>query len=164
VHPRESGGDRTACYSLPKGVRADPVPPANSQPALVFYDGHCALCHGTVKFLLKHDRTGSAFRFAPLQGPTFQARVPESARATRPDSILVLTPDGALLARSAAFVYILVHLGGIWKPLGGATRAIPRPIRDAAYNFVARVRYRIFGRRSDLCPVVQPSLRCRFDP
>ena len=164
MHSREPGGDRTACYSLPKGMPTDPVPPADSEPAFVFYDGHCALCHGTVKFVLKHDRTEPAFRFAPLQGPTFRVRVPEGARSTSPDSIIVLTADGALLTRSEAVVYILAQLGGIWKILGGAMRTIPRPFRDAAYDFVARVRYRVFGRRSELCPVVPPSLRSRFDP
>lgn len=145
-------------------MRTDPVPPAYAQPAFVFYDGHCALCHGTVKFVLRRDRAGRAFRFAPLQGPTFRARMPEGARATTPDSILVLTADGALLTRSEAFLYILARLGGIWKMLASAMRVIPRAFRDASYDFVARVRYRVFGRRSELCPVVPPSLRSRFDP
>jgi predicted DCC family thiol-disulfide oxidoreductase YuxK len=41
---------------------------------------------------------------------------------------------------------------------------IPRPLRDAVYNFVARIRYRIFGRKTDLCPVMKPDERRRFDP
>jgi predicted DCC family thiol-disulfide oxidoreductase YuxK len=41
---------------------------------------------------------------------------------------------------------------------------IPRPLRDVVYEFVARIRYRVFGRRDDLCPVVPPDLRARFDP
>ena len=41
---------------------------------------------------------------------------------------------------------------------------IPRPLRDVVYQLVARIRYRVFGRRDDLCPVVPPGLRTRFDP
>lgn len=139
------------------------MPPANLPTEMLFYDGHCALCHGAVKFVLKHDRSGGAFRFAPLQGETFAAHVPESARKDLPDSIVVLTDAGALLVRSDAFLYILMRLGGGWKILASMFRVIPRFVRDVAYNFVARIRYRVFGTRSDVCPIVPPELRSRFD-
>jgi predicted DCC family thiol-disulfide oxidoreductase YuxK len=41
---------------------------------------------------------------------------------------------------------------------------IPRPLRDAAYDFIAHIRYRVFGKRDDWCPVISPDLRARFDP
>lgn len=131
---------------------------------LLFYDGHCGLCHRTVKFVVKRDGTGNAFRFAPLQGPTFEARVPAERRAGLPDSVVVLTNEGVLLARSDAFLHILRRLGGGWKALAGALAVIPRPVRDAAYDFIARIRYRVFGKRDELCPIVPPDLRARFDP
>ncbi|MBZ5501421.1 MAG: DUF393 domain-containing protein [Acidobacteriia bacterium] len=140
------------------------MPPAAPQPELLFYDGHCGLCHRTVKFVLRHDRPGNAFRFAPLQGPTFQARVPAERRAGLPDSIIVLTAEGALLARSDAFLHILRRLCGGWGVPAGIIAVIPRPVRDAVYDFIARIRYRIFGRRDDVCPVTSPELRARFDP
>ena len=131
---------------------------------MLFYDGHCGLCHGAVKFVVKRDRAGRAFRFAPLQGPTFEARVPAERRAGLPDSIIVLTNEGALLARSDAVLHILRRLGGSWRILAGVFAVIPRALRDAAYNFIARIRYSIFGRRDDVCPIVPPDLRARFDP
>ena len=131
---------------------------------MLFYDGHCALCHGAVKFVLKHDRSGKAFRFAPLQGETFRSMVPASERAKLPDSVVVLTGDGCLLVRSDAFVHILRRLGGAQKILAEVLAIIPRPARDFGYNFIARVRYRVFGRRDDVCPLVSPELRKRFDP
>jgi predicted DCC family thiol-disulfide oxidoreductase YuxK len=138
--------------------------PAASKAGILFYDGHCALCHWAVKFVLKHDHSGNAFRFAPLQGETFQSRVGAGRRAGLPDSVVVLTEDGALLVRSNAFLHILRRLGGAWKALGGALGLIPRPIRDVVYDFVARIRYRVFGTRDDLCPIVPAELRGRFDP
>ncbi len=140
------------------------MPPAASNPEILFYDGHCALCHGAVKFVLKHDRSGKAFRFAPLQGATFQSRISAGARADLPDSIVVLTEDGTLLTRSNAFVHILRRLGGGWKILGGVLAVVPRPLRDVVYHFVARTRYRVFGTRDELCPLVPPDLRARFNP
>jgi len=130
----------------------------------LFYDGHCALCHGTVKFVIKRDRTGTTFRFAPLQGETFQALVPVEKRAGLPDSIVIRTADGSLLARSDAVVRLLERLGGGWRILGAILAAIPRGLRDAVYDFIARIRYRVFGKRDDLCPIVPPALRQRFDP
>jgi predicted DCC family thiol-disulfide oxidoreductase YuxK len=130
----------------------------------LFYDGHCGLCHRAVKFVLKHDRSGRTFRFAPLQGETFAARIPAERRAGLPDSIVVLTGDGALFVRSNAFLHILRRLGGGWTALASLLSVIPRRLRDFVYDFVARIRYRVFGRRDDVCPIVPPELRARFDP
>jgi predicted DCC family thiol-disulfide oxidoreductase YuxK len=136
-----------------------------TQPGeIVFYDGHCGLCHRAVKFVLKHDRFGTAFRFAPMQGATFQAGVPVDQRANLPMSVVVQTRDGALLVRSNAWLHILRRMGGGWKVIAALVAAIPRPLRDVVYDFIARIRYRVFGRRDNLCPDVPPGLRARFDP
>jgi len=140
------------------------VAPLRLTPEMLFYDGHCALCHGTVKFVLKHDRSGEALRFAPLQGSTFSSLVAPSQRAGLPDSIVVLTEQGTLLVRSDALIHILRRLGGGWRLLGGLMAIVPRPVRDLGYDFVARIRYRVFGRREDVCPVVPLPWRTRFDP
>jgi predicted DCC family thiol-disulfide oxidoreductase YuxK len=134
------------------------------QTETLYYDGQCGLCHRGVKFVLKHDRSGAAFRFAPLQGVTFQARVPVDQRAALPDSMAVQTTTGLLLIRSDAFVHILRRLGGGWRILAAVVVIIPRPLRDLAYNFVARGRHRVFSRPDELCPMVPASLRARFDP
>lgn len=138
--------------------------PLGEQTETLFYDGHCALCHGTVKFVLKHEKGGAAFRFAPLQGETFQALVPAERHATLPDSIVIRAADGSLLTRSDAALHMLRRLGGAWRILAAILAVIPGALRDAVYDFVARVRYRVFGKREDLCPIVPSELRARFDP
>lgn len=138
--------------------------PTAEKTETLFYDGHCALCHRTVKFVLKHEKGGVAFRFAPLQGTTFQALVPAEKRSGLPDSIVIMTADGVLLARSDAVVHLLRRLGGAWRILSAILAVVPRVVRDAGYDFIARVRYRVFGNRQDLCPVVPQELRSRFDP
>ncbi|MGH9698350.1 MAG: thiol-disulfide oxidoreductase DCC family protein [Candidatus Acidiferrales bacterium] len=133
-------------------------------PETLFYDGTCGLCHRTVKFVLRRDRAGNLFRFAPLQGSTFEGVIPIEKRAGLPDSIVVRTEAGALLVRSDAVMHILRRLGGGWKCVGSLVGLFPRTIRDAGYDFVARIRYRIFGRRVDYCPMVPPEWRARFLP
>jgi predicted DCC family thiol-disulfide oxidoreductase YuxK len=130
----------------------------------IFYDGHCGLCHGWVRFTLARDRDGRAFRFAPLQGPTFAAAVPEAVRTGLPDSIVVQREDGALLTRSAAVLHVLRRLGGGWRVLATVGAALPGPLRDAAYDGLARVRGRLARRPPDVCPLLPLELRDRFDP
>ena len=140
------------------------LPPPTTEAETLFYDGHCGLCHSAVKFVLKHDRSGTAFRFAPLQGQTFKERVSFDWPAGLPDSMVVRANDGTLLTRSNALVHILYRLGGGWKVTAALLAAVPLPVREALYNFVARIRYRIFGRRDNICPIVAPAVRERFDP
>lgn len=148
---------RGACYAC-----ADVFASADCE--LLFYDGYCALCHRAVKFVLKQDRSGKAFRFAPLQGSTLESRISPERRASLPDSILVLTVEGELLVRSDAFIHILRRLGGSWGFWARLLALIPRGLRDWVYDFIARIRYRLFGMREDLCPVLPPEWRARFDP
>ena len=117
-----------------------------------------------MKFVLANDRSGNAFRFAPLQGETFERLVPPEKRAGLPDSIVLRTADGALLSKSEAMLHILGRLGGGWKSLAGIMAVIPRVVRDAGYDLIAKIRYRVFGKREDLCPVVPREQSARFDP
>ena len=132
-------------------------------PDTVFYDGGCALCHRSVRFLVARDRDGSRFRFAALGGPAFRRLVPEGQRADLPDSLVVLTADGTLLLRSAAVIHILERIGGAWRLPGKLLAVVPQPMRDLGYDTMARVRYRLFGRPADACPVTPPELRARFE-
>jgi predicted DCC family thiol-disulfide oxidoreductase YuxK len=132
-------------------------------PEILFYDGYCGLCHRAVRFVIAQDRAGTLFRFAPLQGGKFQELVRPEQRGTLPDSIVVMTTDGKLLARSEAFLHILGRLGGAWQAWAVVLNIVPRRFRDFVYDFVARIRYRVFGRRDNLCPVMPPELRARFD-
>ena len=131
---------------------------------MIFYDGHCGLCHRVVRFVLAEDREGERFRFAPLDGETFRHLVGDIDRSTLPDSLVVRASDGTLLTRSAAVLHILRRLGGAWKLGAQLLGIVPSPVRDGAYDLIARVRHRLFRRPVEACPVVQPELRARFDP
>jgi len=128
---------------------------------ILFYDGHCGMCHGFVRFLLARDRA-RRFVFAPLQGETFAAMVPAAERATLPDSMVVRTTDGRLLVRSEASLHVLDTLGGGWRVLAAMLRPVPRQIRDAAYRAIAAIRHRLGPTPPSTCPLVPPDVRERF--
>ena len=128
---------------------------------ILFYDGHCGMCHGFVRFLLAKDRA-RAFVFAPLQGDTFGAMVSEAERAKLPDSMIIRTADGRLLVRSAAALHVLETIGGGWRLLARLLQVIPRPILDAVYRAVAAIRHRLGPPPPSTCPLVPAELRERF--
>lgn len=130
---------------------------------MVFYDGACGLCHRTVRFAIARDRDGRHFRFAALGGEAFRRLVPEALRPGLPDSIVILTPGGALLVRSAAVIHILERIGGSWRLMGKLLALVPQGIRDLGYDGIARLRHRLFRRPPDACPVTPPELRARFE-
>lgn len=140
------------------------IPPRrDAAPALLFYDGSCGLCHAAVRFVVAEDREGRAFRFAPLASDAFERALPAAERAALPDSIVVLVPGGHARVRSAAVREIGDRLGGLWRALALASRALPTRWLDAAYDAVARVRHRIFARPAEACLRVPHELRERFE-
>jgi predicted DCC family thiol-disulfide oxidoreductase YuxK len=140
------------------------TPAANGAP-VVLYDGVCALCNGTVRFVLRRDPEGR-FRFAPLQGSfARQALKRHGKEAGDLDTMYVLvdcgTPSERLLARSDGILFLLCSLGGVWKILAASGAVVPRVVRDRIYGFVVRRRYRWFG-KYDTCPLPDASVRQRF--
>ena len=79
--------------------------------------------------------------------------------AALPDSIVLVDSDG-IHTRSAAVLRIVRALGSPFALLGLGV-VVPRPIRDAVYDWIARNRYRWFGRR-DTCMTPTPDLVARF--
>jgi predicted DCC family thiol-disulfide oxidoreductase YuxK len=105
----------------------------------LFFDGGCGLCRGAVRFVARHDKAGG-IRFAPLGGETFERLIPARMRVELPDSMLVLTPEGGLLVQSEAVILLLGRMGPGWRRVGALLAWIPKPLRDAAYRLVARLR------------------------
>jgi predicted DCC family thiol-disulfide oxidoreductase YuxK len=127
-------------------------------PPIAFFDGVCNLCNRSVDFLIRHDRRG-VLRFAPLQGTTFAEVARGHPELAGTDSF-VLAEGGRLHVRSTAALRAAMAMGGAWR-LCAAFLLVPRPLRDRVYDFVARRRYRWFGRR-ETCRLPTPDLRVRF--
>jgi predicted DCC family thiol-disulfide oxidoreductase YuxK len=131
-------------------------------PRLVLYDGLCGLCHRTVRFLLRVDRAHKLM-FAPLQGTTAEALRRQYAELEQADLDSVIFVDaGRVFVRSRALVMAASHLPAPWR-YAKVLRFVPALIADLAYRFVARIRYRIWG-RFDRCTSPSPEERARFLP
>jgi predicted DCC family thiol-disulfide oxidoreductase YuxK len=129
--------------------------------ALILFDGECGLCSGVVRFVAARD-PARRFRFASLQGEAGRrecARLGVRLPAGAPDSI-VLTTDRHAWIRSDAVIEIARRLPWPWR---GALvlRAVPESLRDGAYRWVARHRFRWFG-TADRCAAPTPELRARL--
>lgn len=137
--------------------------PDERSPVLL-YDGDCGLCAGSVQFVLRQEspRVRDRLRFAPLQGQfgaQVRASFPELAGV---DSVVwydPASPSATVLVRSAAALAVARHLGGGWALLGTLGRLVPRPIRDAVYNLIARNRRRLVAQA---CLLPSPAERTRF--
>jgi predicted DCC family thiol-disulfide oxidoreductase YuxK len=126
---------------------------------LILFDGVCNLCNGFVQFVIAHD-PHARLQFGALQSAAAR-RVLEMHHTPGPlpDSI-VLVEDGKVYTQSTAALRIARHLRFPF-PLAFALLVVPSPLRDWIYGWVARHRYRWFGRR-DQCMVPTPALRSRF--
>jgi len=139
---------------------------AMSSPSqtLVLYDGVCGLCNRLVSFLLRHDRHDQ-FRFAPLQSELAQTLLRRYGLDPNDfDTVVVLAdfgqPAERALTRSQAALWAVGQLGGIWK-LFAIAKLAPLFLREGLYRFIARRRYRIFG-RYDQCPSPKAEDRHKF--
>src|ERR1017187_4059456 len=122
---------------------------------VVLFDGVCNLCNGAVRFILARD-PAARFRFASLQSDAARRLLGDSA----PSETIVLLEAGKTCTKSTAALRIARGLRLPW-PLLYAFIAVPRPLRDLVYDWVARHRYRWFGKR-DTCMLPTPELRERF--
>lgn len=138
----------------PNGAGPNPRPAPDDRDAILF-DGACNLCNALVRWAQHRDSKGR-FRFAPLESDEaarLLARAGEPRNAAVPDSI-VLVKGRRVHFRSGAVLRIATGLGFPW-PLLAAGLLAPRPLRDAAYDWVARNRYRWFGGNAP-CPLPEP--------
>jgi predicted DCC family thiol-disulfide oxidoreductase YuxK len=138
-------------------LKAAATPLATS---IVYFDGVCGMCNRTVDFVLKRDRRGH-FQFAPLQGETAAARLPQGDRQLL-STLVLQTPQGEF-RRSAAVVGILQGLGGMWWIAGSLLWIVPRPLRDWVYRLIAGNRYRLFGKK-ETCRLPTPEEAGRLLP
>lgn len=134
-----------------------------SAPAVIVFDGVCLLCSRWVRFVLKHDRA-ARYHFAAMQSASGRALLLE--HGLDPDSPLsfLLVENGRGCTDSDAIARVLHGLDRRrWRLLSRAMLLVPRWLRDPAYRFLARHRYRIFG-QSGSCFVPTPEQRARFMP
>ena len=122
-----------------------PTATAPAGRAVIVFDAQCVLCSANARLILRRDRD-KAFRLASMQSEAGAALLTANGLdPANPDTLIVV--DGArMLRNSDAVLYIYGRLGWPWRAAGLA-RIVPRALRDLAYRWVARNRYRWFGKR-----------------
>ena len=123
---------------------------------IIFFDGICILCNRAVDFLVRRDRK-KKFRFASLQSEYSRNFLSQY----RPDLLnldsLALYDAGKIYVKSAAVLKIAKHLGLPWS-FAAIFYCIPGPLRDWLYDYIARNRYKWFGKRES-CRLPDGELR-----
>jgi predicted DCC family thiol-disulfide oxidoreductase YuxK len=126
---------------------------------VIYFDGVCNLCTGSVQFVLKRDKK-KIFRFASLQGEGGRKMLTNYQLPAQNYKTFIVEEGGKIFTRSTAALRVFKHLGGAWSLLY-AFIIIPAFIRDAVYNFVSNNRYSWFG-KTDECWLPKAEWKNRF--
>ena len=130
----------------------------NEKPIILF-DGVCNFCNAGVNFIISQDKK-NIFQFAALQLKTGQ-QVAEQYHLPKKDfDSFILIENGRIYNRSTAGLKVYNELPWYWK-WTQVFRIVPKFIRDAVYDFIARNRYKWFGKKEE-CMIPTPEVRNRF--
>jgi len=126
---------------------------------IILFDAECVLCSVNAQFVLKHDKLGH-FRLASMQGDVGAAIYRSHGLDPENPSSMLVVQGGRVRQDSDAVLSIYEGLGFPWRLLG-ALRIVPAFLRDPVYRWVARNRYRLFG-KLETCWVAPPEYRDRL--
>ena len=127
--------------------------------AIIIFDGVCNLCNSSVSLIIKHDKK-NYFRFATLQSVAGKKLLNKFNITNLPNESFVLIENNKAYIRSTAALRITKHLNKLYPLLYGFI-IIPSPIRNFIYNYIARNRYKWFGKK-DQCMIPSDELRSKF--
>ena len=127
---------------------------------IVLFDGVCNLCNRTIQRIIKRD-DNDIFSFAALQSEVGKKLVAErNIDTSKVDSVILIEPGTAYYIKSDAALQIGRHLKG-YRTISNVLNLIPSALRNIVYDFVARNRYKWYGRQ-DQCMVPTPELKAKF--
>ncbi|HJD86994.1 MAG TPA: thiol-disulfide oxidoreductase DCC family protein [Empedobacter falsenii] len=126
---------------------------------IILFDGICNLCNQSVQFVIEHDKRNQ-FRFASLQSDFGQNFLKENDLDAAQFDSVVFIEDDKFYTKSSAALKIAKHLDGITSCLH-FFMIVPKPLRDIVYSFIAKNRYRWFGKQES-CWLPTPELKAKF--
>jgi predicted DCC family thiol-disulfide oxidoreductase YuxK len=126
---------------------------------ILYFDGVCNLCAGAVQFVLKRNKKQNIL-FASLQGQAGQTMLKEFGFSQTAFNSLVFVENGKVYQQSAGALRLTKYLNAAW-PLLRVFMIVPAFIRNAVYNWVAKNRYKWFGKKNE-CWLPTPELKKRF--
>ena len=126
---------------------------------ILFFDGVCNLCNGTVQWVIRQD-SQQTIQFAALQSETAKLKLNSSGIELQKLESLVFLEDGKIYTHSDAVLRLARVLGSPWSWVSIFV-FVPKFIRDAVYKFIAKNRYAWFGKQES-CMMPTPDLKKRF--
>ncbi len=127
--------------------------------SVVLFDGICNLCNSSVRFILKHD-SREQFLFSSLQSDASEKLLLHLNYKIREMNSILLVENGQIHEKSDAVLRIAAGLGFPWN-LATTFRFLPKIQRDKLYDFVAKNRYKWFGKK-DRCVYTMNTYENRF--
>jgi len=121
-----------------------------STKPVILFDGICNLCNRSVDFVLKRDNK-KQFRFVSLQSEEGRKMVEDFQIPEDTDAVILIKSKQVYLESDAA-IEIARMLSAPWK-WATVLKVIPLKLRDGIYRWIARNRYRWFGKRKT-CRVI----------
>ncbi|MGB3548453.1 MAG: thiol-disulfide oxidoreductase DCC family protein [Saprospiraceae bacterium] len=131
----------------------------NDSHPLLLFDGVCNLCNGAVQFIIDRDDR-DLFRFASLQSELGRSVLRKYDLDSTSLDTVVLVQKGRAYTHSEAALRTAAQLDGGYRLLS-VFRILPRFFRDGVYRFIARNRYRWFG-REEACRLPRPEWQAKF--
>lgn len=130
-----------------------------SPQKIVLFDGVCNLCNYTVNFIIDRDKK-KEYYFASLQSEYAKGILLRNGMSQTELSSVIFIKSGVLYQKSDAVLEIIKDFSLPFQILQ-IGRILPRFIRDALYDLIARNRYVLFGKK-DVCRIPSPESRTRF--
>jgi predicted DCC family thiol-disulfide oxidoreductase YuxK len=127
--------------------------------SIILFDGICNFCNSSINFIIKHD-LNNQFRFAPLQSEIGKQLLLQLDEQDLNINTIILIENNRIYKQSDALLRIARHFNGVYSLLYGFI-IIPSFLRNKIYNFIARNRYRLFG-KTNTCVAPTPELKQKF--
>lgn len=132
---------------------------SSEKKSIILFDGMCNFCNTSVNKIIKYDKK-NVFKFAAIQSDAGKKLLTELSIDTLKIDSILLIENNTLFAKSTAVLKIAKQLSGLYK-LGYAFIIIPPFIRDTIYDFIAKNRYKWFGKKES-CMIPSIEVREKF--
>jgi predicted DCC family thiol-disulfide oxidoreductase YuxK len=127
---------------------------------VILFDGVCNLCNNAVKIVLKYDHKNT-FIFTAIQSESGRQILKTlEIDPLKTDSIILFEPGVCYEIKSTAALCILNDFGGLWK-ISKIGFILPIRLRDLIYDYIAKNRYRWFGKKNE-CMVPSKETKAKF--
>ncbi|HMO62098.1 MAG TPA: thiol-disulfide oxidoreductase DCC family protein [Ferruginibacter sp.] len=126
---------------------------------VILFDGVCNFCDSTINLVIRRDKK-HRIKFAPLQSMAGSQLLQQYGIDENAMDSFVFIENGKAYTKSTAALKVSRYMNRLW-PLMAVFFIVPRPVRDAVYDYVAARRYKWFGKK-DQCMIPTPDMRSRF--